>query len=97
MHTHPADEQPQCDFSPDEIDDFPPSIKLVLQCLHGTDGLTTNQLAEKTGLAERTIRYALTRLDDRGVIKSSYLLSEPQTSEYALKLDAQRVVELLDR
>ena len=97
MHTHPVDEQPQCNLSPGEIDNFPPSIRLVLQCLHGTDGLMTNQLAEETGLAERMIRYALTRLDDRGVIESSYLLSEPQISKYTLKTDAQRVVELLER
>ena len=97
MHTHPVDEQPQSDLSPEEIDDFPPSIRLVLQCLVGTDGLTTRQLAEETGLAERTIRYALTRLDDRDVIESSYLLSDPQTCEYALRPDARRVVEMLDR
>lgn len=97
MHTHPVDEQPQCDLSPEEIDDFPPSMRLVLQCLEDADGLTTSQLAEETGLAERTIRYALTRLDDRDVIGSAYLLSDPQTCEYALRPDAQRVVERLDR
>lgn len=97
MHTHPRDEQQECDISPSEFNEFPPSIRLVLQSLHCTGGLTTSQLAEETGLAERTIRYALTRLDDRGVIESSYLLSEPQTCKYELKPDAQRVAELLDR
>lgn len=97
MHTHPVDEQPQCDISQSEVDDFPPSIRLVLQSLHRTDGLTTSQLAEETGLAERTIRYALTRLDDDGVVESSYLLSDPQTCEYELRPDARHVVELLDR
>lgn len=97
MRTHPVDEQQQCDLARSEIEDFSASVKLVLKSLHCTDGLTTSQLAEETDLAERTIRYALTRLDDRGVIESRYLLSDPQTCEYELAPDAQHLGEGLNR
>lgn len=97
MHTHPVDEQQQCDLARSDIEDFPPSVRLVLQTLHATDGLTTSQLAEETGLVERTIRYALTRLDDQGVIESRYLLTDPQTCEYELTAEARHLGEALNR
>jgi DNA-binding transcriptional ArsR family regulator len=97
MHTHPVDEQQQCELILSDIEDLPPSVRLVLQSLHRTDGLTTSQLAEETGLAERTIRYALTRLDDQGVIESRYLLSDPQTCKYELTLDAQHLEDALNQ
>ncbi|WP_336000729.1 winged helix-turn-helix domain-containing protein [Halorientalis halophila] len=96
MSTHTAEEQRQCDLSADDLADLPPSAKLVLQSLQHTDGMTTSQLAEETQFAERTVRYALTRLDEIGVIESQYLLSDPQTCKYLLTTDAPQSGERLD-
>jgi hypothetical protein len=43
-----------------------------------------------------TVRYALTRLDEIGVIESQYLLSDPQTCKYLLTTDAPQSGERLD-
>lgn len=97
MSTHTADKPQQPGPSAEDIDELPPSAKLVLQSLHGTDGHTTSELAEEADLAERTIRYALAQLDEMGIIESQYLLSDPQTRKYMLTPNDQRISELLDR
>lgn len=97
MSTQSVDKQQQRAPTPEEIDDLPPSAKLVLQALHRTDGRTTRQIAQEVDLAERTIRYALNQLDGMGLIESQYLLSDPQTCKYVLTPDDQDLVELLDR
>lgn len=97
MSTQPIDEQQQRGPTSEEIDDLPPSAKLVLQSLHRTDGLTTRQIAAEVDLAERTIRYALNQLRGMDIIESRYLLSDPQTCKYILTVEDQRLVELSDR
>lgn len=96
MSTQPVDESRERTLSGADIEELPPSAKQVLRSLRGTDGRTTSQLAEETALAERTIRYALTRLDEMGAIESRYLLSNPQTCEYCLVIDDDRFADLLD-
>ena len=44
--------------------ELPPSTKLVAKVLEYDDSLTQSQLAEETLLPPRTVRYALTRLED---------------------------------
>ncbi|MFB6164609.1 MAG: winged helix-turn-helix transcriptional regulator [Haloarculaceae archaeon] len=95
MSTQPAEKTPEPTLSPADYEDLPDSAKRVIASLRGTDGRTTRELAGETDLAERTIRYALTRLDDMGVIQSRYLLSNPQTCQYELVMDDDSVDELL--
>lgn len=97
MSTHIADKPQQPGPSAEDIDNLPPSAKLVLQSLHDTDGHTTSELADEADLAERTIRYALAQLDEMNLIKSRYLLSDPQTRKYMLTPTNQRISELLER
>lgn len=96
MSTQSVDKQQHYNLSPSEFEELPPTSKLVLQTLQGTDGMTTSQLADEIGLAERTIRYALNRLDGLDTIESRYLLSDPQTCEYGIAFDDRRVDDLLD-
>lgn len=93
----PGDEQPQCERSRSHVEELPPSAKLVLQSLRDTDGMTASQLAGETGFAERTIRYALSTLDELDVVESQYLLSDPQTCEYELTSVGQDLGDLVER
>ncbi len=47
---------------------LPPSSKTVLQILDAGGSMTHNDIVEKTRLAPRTVRYALKKLKERGLI-----------------------------
>jgi len=67
--------------------DLPPSAKLVLKVLEYNDALTQNQIAEETLLPPRTVRYALTRLEDVGAIDSRFSFSDARKRLYSLAID----------
>jgi hypothetical protein len=46
------------------LSDLPPSAKLVAKALEYDDTLTQGQLEDETLLPSRTVRYALTRLEE---------------------------------
>ncbi|MCG1004943.1 MarR family transcriptional regulator [Halobacterium noricense] len=66
------------------LEDLPPSAKLVAKVLEYHEGLTQSELAEKTLLPDRTVRYALTRLEEEGLVESRYLLSDARKQVYTL-------------
>lgn len=65
---------------------LPPSAKLVFKVLEYNDALTQSQLAEETLLPARTVRYALTRLEDVGVVESRFSFSDARKRLYSLDL-----------
>lgn len=58
-----------------DILDLPPSAKFVLKILEYEGELTQRDIVEKTFLPSRTVRYALSILLKRGLIKERYDLS----------------------
>jgi len=68
------------------VRDLPPSAKLVAKVLDYNDTLTQSQLAEETLLPPRTVRYALTRLEDVGVVDSRFSFSDARKRLYRLKI-----------
>ncbi|MFB6270749.1 MAG: MarR family transcriptional regulator [Halobacterium sp.] len=66
------------------LKDMPPSAKLVAKVLEYNDGLTQQQLAEKTLLPDRTVRYALTRLEDEDLVDSRFSFSDARKRVYTL-------------
>ncbi|MEM4373321.1 MAG: helix-turn-helix domain-containing protein, partial [Metallosphaera sp.] len=52
-----------------ESQDIPPSAKFVLKMLQIYGEATPKELVEKTGLPDRTIRYALSILVKKGIVK----------------------------
>ena len=71
----------------DDVRDLPPSAKLVAKVLEYNDTLTQSQLAEETLLPPRTVRYALTRLEDEEVVDSRFSFSDARKRLYTLDLD----------
>jgi DNA-binding MarR family transcriptional regulator len=69
------------------VRDLPPSAKLVAKVLEYNDTLTQNQLADETLLPPRTVRYALTRLDDAGVIESHFSFTDARKRIYTLTIE----------
>ncbi|NHN47574.1 MarR family transcriptional regulator [Halostella sp. JP-L12] len=71
----------------DDVRDLPPSAKLVAKVLEYNDTLTQSQLAEETLLPPRTVRYALTRLEEQDVVDSRFSFSDARKRLYTLNLD----------
>ncbi|UPV74085.1 winged helix-turn-helix transcriptional regulator [Halorussus limi] len=71
----------------EEIRDLPPSAKLVAKVLEYNDTLTQSQIAEESLLPDRTVRYALNRLDDEGIVSSRFSFSDARKRLYTLDLD----------
>lgn len=69
------------------LKELPPSAKLVVKVLEYNDGLTQSQLADETLLPPRTVRYALTRLEESGVVSSRFSFSDARKRLYSLDLD----------
>lgn len=69
------------------VRDLPPSAKLVAKALEYNDRLTQSQLADETLLPPRTVRYALGRLEDVGVVDSRFSFSDARKRIYRLTID----------
>jgi len=70
----------------DPVREMPPSAKLVAKVLDYNDTLTQSQLAEETLLPPRTVRYALSRLEDADVVDSRFSFNDARKRLYTLNL-----------
>jgi len=71
----------------DAIRELPPSAKLVAKVLEYNDTLTQSQLADETLLPPRTVRYALNRLDEIGVVDSRFSFTDARKRIYTLDIE----------
>lgn len=69
------------------VSDLPPSAKLVAKVLEYNERLTQSQLAEETMLPPRTVRYALTRLEEIDAVNSRFSFTDARKRVYTLALD----------
>ncbi|WP_138006925.1 MarR family transcriptional regulator [Halalkalirubrum salinum] len=70
----------------ESVRELPPSAKLVAKVLDYNDTLTQSQLAEETLLPARTVRYALTRLEEENVVDSRFSFSDARKRLYTLAI-----------
>ncbi|TKX80851.1 helix-turn-helix domain-containing protein [Halorubrum sp. SD626R] len=66
------------------VRDLPPSAKLVAKVLDYNDTLTQSELAEETLLPPRTVRYALSRLEEEDVVDSRFSFTDARKRLYTL-------------
>ncbi len=69
------------------VRELPPSAKLVAKVLEYNDSLTQGQLAEETLLPPRTVRYALSRLEDVGAVESRFSFADARKRIYTLTIE----------
>jgi DNA-binding MarR family transcriptional regulator len=72
--------------SAEPLADLPPSAKLVVKVLEYNDELTQGQLAEETRLPSRTVRHALGRLQDAGLVDERISFTDARKRLYSLSL-----------
>ncbi|PSQ15119.1 ArsR family transcriptional regulator [Halobacteriales archaeon QS_8_69_26] len=71
----------------EDVQDLPPSAKLVAKVLEHEDRLTQSELAEETLLSPRTVRYAVSRLEEVDAVESRFSFADARKRIYILKLD----------
>ncbi|WP_338741606.1 helix-turn-helix domain-containing protein [Haloplanus salilacus] len=69
-----------------DVRDLPPSAKLVAKVLDYNETLSQSQLADETLLPPRTVRYALSRLEDADVVETRISFSDARKRLYSLKI-----------
>ncbi|MES3516528.1 MAG: winged helix-turn-helix transcriptional regulator [Natronomonas sp.] len=69
------------------VSELPPSAKLVSKVLEYNDQLTQSELAAETMLPPRTVRYALTRLEEIDVVDSRFSFTDARKRVYTLTID----------
>jgi DNA-binding MarR family transcriptional regulator len=70
----------------ESIREMPPSAKLVAKVLDYNETLTQSQLAEETLLPPRTVRYALSRLEEADAVDSRFSFSDARKRLYTLNV-----------
>lgn len=69
------------------LHDLPPSAKLVAKTLEYEGDSTQSELAESTLLPARTVRYAITQLEDNGFVTSHISFMDARQRIYSLELE----------
>lgn len=82
----------QGDSPTDRIINLPPSAKLVYRVLESDGALTQKDLIERTTLPSRTVRYAIGRLRDVGILSVRFYIPDARQSLYGLKAAPEGVV-----
>ena len=71
----------------DAVRELPPSAKLVAKALEYNERLTQSQLAEETLLPARTVRYALSRLEECDAVDSRFSFTDARKRVYTLAIE----------
>ncbi|WP_254537284.1 MarR family transcriptional regulator [Halomarina litorea] len=68
----------------ERLRELPPSAKLVAKVLEDDAPLSQGQLAEESLLPDRTVRYALNRLEEADLVESRYSFRDARKQVYFL-------------
>lgn len=68
----------------EQLRELPPSAKLVAKVLESDAPLSQGQLADASLLPDRTVRYALNRLEDCELVDSRYSFTDARKQVYFL-------------
>ena len=77
----------------EELGDLPPSAKLVFKVLEYNGPLTQKGIVEESMLSARTVRYALERLEDIGVITEDVYFADARQNLYEIAEDRSTETE----
>jgi predicted transcriptional regulator len=76
------------DSEEEGIADLPPSAKLVYKVLEYNGPLTQKGIVEESMLSARTVRYALERLEDVGVVDEDVYFADARQNLYEITAQA---------
>jgi len=67
-----------------KLRDYPPSAKLVFRALERNGTMTINDIEKQTYLPHRTVRYAVKRLKEGGMVTQLFYIKDARQSLYRL-------------
>lgn len=70
----------------ERLRDLPPSAKLVAKVLEIDTPLSQGEVAEESLLPDRTVRYALNRLEESDLVGSRYSFKDARKRVYVLRI-----------
>ncbi|QZA89351.1 winged helix-turn-helix domain-containing protein [Salinarchaeum sp. IM2453] len=68
----------------DSLADLPPSAKLVYKVLEYDGPMTQKQIVEESMLSARTVRYALERLEEIGIVSEDVYFADARQNLYRI-------------
>ncbi|MFB6149342.1 MAG: helix-turn-helix transcriptional regulator [Halobacteriales archaeon] len=75
------------------LSDLPPSAKLVYKVLEYNGSMTQKAIVEESMLSARTVRYALERLEDIGVVSEDVYFADARQNLYEITVDSGSSVD----
>lgn len=67
----------------EQLSELPPSAKLIFYVLKHQSPLTQKEICDEALLADRTVRYALKRLDENELIETQMSFSDTRQQLYS--------------
>lgn len=92
-HSHGRAKIPRAIDPDGRIADLPLSCKIVLRALLSDPPATQPTLDRRTWLSRRTLRYAISRLEEEDLIDSSPIVGDARRQEFAPTTEARRAAE----
>lgn len=74
-----------------ELEELPPSAKLVFKTLQYEGELTQQDLATETRLHARTVRSAIAKLEENGIVSSRISFVDARKDIYSLAITCQEI------
>lgn len=68
----------------ESVESLPPSAKLVYKVLEYNGSLTQKQIVEESMLSARTVRYALERLENIGIVDEGIYFADARQNLYEI-------------
>ncbi|UPV98826.1 winged helix-turn-helix transcriptional regulator [Halorussus gelatinilyticus] len=80
----------------EDIDDLPPSAKLVFKVLEYKGALTQKEIVEESMLSARTVRYALERLEELEVVEEDVYFADARQNLYEIDASCDTSADCAD-
>lgn len=91
-HLHqPTPTEPTSEERDQALRRLPPSAKLVYKALSDRGAMTSKEISDETMLAPRTVRHALKRLRQFGLVNTRASLKDCRTAYFFVGKDCPRV------
>jgi DNA-binding MarR family transcriptional regulator len=79
-----SDEQANPEHVNVKLYEYPPSVKLVFKTLEGKETMTLRDIEKETYLPYRTVRYAVKRLKEAGLVTRIFYVKDARRALYRL-------------
>jgi DNA-binding MarR family transcriptional regulator len=79
-----SDERAKPEHVNGKLYEYPPSVKLVFKTLEGKETMTLRDIEKETYLPYRTVRYAVKRLKEAGLVSRIFYVKDARQALYRL-------------